>query len=71
MNCAIYIDADNVSYKSISHILSNANDDNIILKKIYADWTNINMVDHQWEEDYSLLITIDLQKNSMTKICVL
>ena len=43
MNCAIYIDADNVSYKSLEEILLRANNNNIIIKKIYADWTNESM----------------------------
>lgn len=48
MNCAIYIDADNVSYKSIDEILSRANNCNILLKKIYADWTHESM--KKWAE---------------------
>lgn len=43
MNTAIYIDADNVSYKCIDDILSKATQYNIISKKIYADWTQDNM----------------------------
>ena len=43
MNCAIYIDADNVSYKSIEEILSKASNCNIIIKKIFADWTDESM----------------------------
>ena len=34
MNCAIYVDADNVSYKSIDEILSKANNCNVIIKNI-------------------------------------
>ena len=40
MNCAIYIDADNVSYKSVEEILARANNCNVIIKKIFADWTD-------------------------------
>ena len=43
MNCAIYIDADNVSYKSVEEILARANNCNVIIKKIYADWTHESM----------------------------
>ena len=43
MNCAIYIDADNVSYKSVEEIVSKANNCNVIIKKIFADWTNESM----------------------------
>lgn len=40
MNCAIYIDADNVSYKNLDEIIYQSNNCNIIIKKIYADWTS-------------------------------
>ena len=43
MNCAIYVDADNVSYKSIDEILSKANNCNVIIKKIFADWSHESM----------------------------
>ena len=43
MNSAIYVDADNVSYKSIEEILSKAANSNIIIKKIFADWSNESM----------------------------
>ena len=43
MNCAIYIDADNVSYKSVEEILDRASNCNIIIKKIFADWTDESM----------------------------
>lgn len=43
MNCAIYIDADNVSYKSLEEIIYQSNNCNIIIKKIYADWCNESM----------------------------
>lgn len=43
MNCAVYIDADNVSYRNLEEILYQSNNCNIIIKKIYADWTNENM----------------------------
>ena len=43
MNSAIYIDADNVSYKSINEILSYSSNTNILIKKIFADWTNESM----------------------------
>tara|TARA_A100001015_G_scaffold312262_1_gene417093 strand:+ start:150 stop:923 length:774 start_codon:yes stop_codon:yes gene_type:complete len=46
MNCAIYIDADNVSYKSIEEIISNSYNSNVIIKKIFADWTHDSM--HKW-----------------------
>lgn len=48
MNCAIYVDADNVSYKNVEEILSRANNCNIIIKKIYADWTDESM--KKWAE---------------------
>lgn len=48
MNCAIYIDADNVSYKSLEEILVRGKDNNIIIKKIYADWTHESM--NKWAE---------------------
>tara|TARA_B100000524_G_scaffold332640_1_gene219977 strand:+ start:2062 stop:2853 length:792 start_codon:yes stop_codon:yes gene_type:complete len=48
MNCAIYIDADNVSYKSLEEILMRGNNNNVIIKKIYADWTNYSM--NKWAE---------------------
>ena len=48
MNCAIYIDADNVSYKSVDEILNRANNCNILIKKIYADWTHESM--KKWAE---------------------
>ena len=43
MNCAIYIDADNVSYKSLEEVLYRANNCNVIIKKIFADWTHESM----------------------------
>ena len=43
MNCAIYVDADNVSYKSIDEIISKASNCNVIIKKIFADWTDESM----------------------------
>lgn len=43
MNCAIYVDADNVSYKSIEEILSKASNCNVIIKKIFADWSHESM----------------------------
>ena len=43
MKCAVYIDADNVSYKSVNQIMSSCNDSDIIIKKIYSDWTNVRM----------------------------
>ncbi len=43
MNCAIYIDADNVSFKNIEEIINRSNNCNIIIRKIYADWTNESM----------------------------
>ena len=48
MNSAIYIDADNVSYKCMEDILDKAKNYNIISKKIYADWTQDNM--KKWGE---------------------
>jgi len=48
MNGAIYIDADNVSYKCIDDIITKLSDYNIISKKIYADWTNESM--KKWAE---------------------
>ena len=48
MNGAIYIDADNVSYKCIDDIITKSSDYNIISKKIYADWTNESM--KKWAE---------------------
>ncbi len=43
MNCAIYIDADNVSYKSLDEIILRAKDSNVIIKKIFADWSQDSM----------------------------
>lgn len=43
MKCAIYIDADNVSYKSVNQIMSTCKDSDIIIKKIYSDWTDVKM----------------------------
>ena len=43
MNCGIYIDAENVSYKSIDDILKLAENQNIIIKKVYANWSNESM----------------------------
>ena len=43
MNCAIYIDADNVSYKNLEQILSHSSNSNLIIKKIFADWTQESM----------------------------
>jgi hypothetical protein len=48
MNGAIYIDADNVSYKCIDDIITKSSDYNIISKKIYADWTHESM--KKWAE---------------------
>lgn len=48
MNTAIYIDADNVSYKCIDDIINKSKQYNVISKKIYADWTQENM--KKWAE---------------------
>ena len=43
MNCAIYIDADNISYKHANEIITKASNSNVIIKKIYADWSSEQM----------------------------
>jgi len=47
-NCAIYIDADNVSPKSLEEILLKSSNSNVIIKKIFADWTHESM--HKWSK---------------------
>ena len=39
---ALYIDADNISYKQINNIMNNVNSD-LYIKKIYSDWSKSEM----------------------------
>jgi hypothetical protein len=43
---ALYIDADNISHTYIHQILSTIANSNVIIKKIYGDWSKQNML--QW-----------------------